>query len=84
MSKYTTAKAREQFSELLNKAAYGKERIILTRRGKDLVGVVPVEDIWLLEELENQIDLEEARKALKDAKKRGTIPWSTIKKKLSL
>jgi len=84
MGKYTTAKAREQFSELLNRSAYAKERIILTRRGKELVGVVPIEDVKLLEQLENQIDLEEARKSLRDSKKQGTIPWASIKKKLNL
>ncbi len=82
MSKYTTAKAREEFSEVLNRAAYGKERIVLTRRGKDLVGVVPIEDIHILEGLENQIDLEEARAAIRETKKLGTVPWERVKQEL--
>ena len=80
MSKYSTVKAREQFSEVLNKSAYGKERVVLTRRGRDLVAVVPIEDMHLLEKLEDRFDLEEARKALKDVENNGTIPWETIKK----
>lgn len=53
----STAEARNRFSEVINRAAYGKERIVLTRRGKDLVGVVPMEDVDLLERLEEQLDI---------------------------
>ncbi len=41
----TTVEARENFSELINKAAYGNERILLTRRGKALVAVVSLNDL---------------------------------------
>ena len=77
MSKYSTAKARKEFSEVINRIAYGKERIILTRRGKPVVAIVPIEDSEFLEELEDRIDLEDARKALKTE---GRIPWEVIKK----
>ena len=46
--KMTTVEARENFSELINQAAYGNERIILTRRGKALVAVVSLEDLQRL------------------------------------
>ena len=49
-SKMTTVEARNKFSELINQVAYGKKRIILTRRGKDIVAVVPIEDLRVLEE----------------------------------
>ena len=48
MIKMTTVEARENFSELINQAAYGNERIILTRRGKALVAVVSLEDLQRL------------------------------------
>lgn len=56
--------ARERLAELVNRAAYGKERLILGRRGKPLVALVPVEDVEALEAIEDAIDIEEARKAL--------------------
>ncbi|MDQ2784261.1 MAG: type II toxin-antitoxin system Phd/YefM family antitoxin, partial [Chloroflexota bacterium] len=34
MKTLSTAEARDQFSDVINRAAYGKERIVLTRRGK--------------------------------------------------
>jgi hypothetical protein len=38
----------------------------------------------LLEALEDKIDLEEARAALAEAKKKGTVPWEKIKKELGI
>ena len=32
-SKISTVDARNSFSEVINRAAYGKERVVLTRRG---------------------------------------------------
>lgn len=45
MIKMTTVEARENFSDLINKAAYGNERVILTRRGKALAVVIPLNDL---------------------------------------
>lgn len=84
MAQVNTVDARAQFSEIINRAAFGKERIILTRRGKEIVAVVPIEDVKLLEALEDRIDLEEARTALLEAKKKGTVSWQKIKKDLRL
>jgi len=80
----TTGKAREQLSYVINRAAFGKERIVLTRRGKEIAAVVPIEDVKLLEEIEDRIDLEEARAALAQVKSKGTIPWEKIKADLDL
>jgi hypothetical protein len=43
--------------------------------------MVPVKDLELLEELEDRMDLEEARKRLKEP---GRIPWKEIKERLGL
>jgi prevent-host-death family protein len=80
----TTVEARNRFSNLVNRAAFGKERTVLTRRGEEVAAVVPIEDVKLLEELENQIDLRDARAALREAKKKGTKPLSVFKKELGL
>lgn len=45
MLQMSTVEARENFSDMLNKAAYGNEHIILTRRGKPLVAVIPLKDL---------------------------------------
>jgi prevent-host-death family protein len=84
MGQVNTVDARAQFSEIINRAAFGKERITLTRRGKEIVAVVPIEDMKLLEALEDKIDLEDARTALAEAKKKGTVSWEKIKKELGI
>ncbi|MFO1433779.1 MAG: type II toxin-antitoxin system Phd/YefM family antitoxin [Candidatus Competibacteraceae bacterium] len=63
--------AREHFSELLDRVAVEKERIILTRRGKAVVAVVPVEDMELLEALEKQHDLRAFRAAKEEFERSG-------------
>jgi len=79
--KLTTSTARQNFSDMVNRAAYARERIILHRRKKPVAAVIPIEDLELLERLEDQMDLKAVRAALKEP---GTIPWETIKKKLKL
>jgi hypothetical protein len=38
-----------------------------------------MEDLELLQKLEDRLDLEAARAALKEAEQEGTIPWGKIK-----
>ena len=66
MATVTTVKAREAFSEMLNRAAYGKERIVLTRRGKGVAAIIPLEDLALIEAAENRQDAEEIRRRVKE------------------
>ena len=86
MTRLNVSKAREEFPDLVNRAAYGKERTIVSRRGKDLAAVIPIEDLRLLERLAQEemdrIDIEDARAALKEAKKKGTIPLRDFVKEL--
>ena len=84
MVRKPVSEARYDLAETLNRVRYKGERIVLHRRGKDVAALVPVEDLELLEELEDRIDLEAAREALKEAEKEGTISWSEVKKKLGL
>ena len=80
-TKETAARARKSFSDILNRAAYGKERVVIERRGRKLAAVVPLEDLALLEELEDRVDLEDARRRMKE---KGSTAWSKVKKDLGL
>ncbi len=82
MNEVSTIDARARFSDVVNRASYGKERIILTRRGKPIAAVVPIEDVEALEEIEDRIDLEEARKVL--AEGGPTIPLENLKRELGI
>jgi prevent-host-death family protein len=78
--KVTSSAARSEFSDIVNRAAYGGERVIVHRRKKPVAAVVPLADLELLEQLEDRIDLEDARRRLNEP----TVPWSKIKKDLDL
>jgi len=80
----STVELRENLSDAVNRAAFGKERVVLTRRGRKLAGIVPYEDVELLEALENKKDIEDAKKALKEAAKKGTISLQRLKQELGL
>jgi len=84
MTVISTVKARENFSDLVNRSAYGKERVVLTRRGKGIVAVVPIEDLKLLEAMEDRLDIEDIEKALADPENKKAIPWDKVKKDLGL
>ncbi|MGB8580673.1 MAG: type II toxin-antitoxin system Phd/YefM family antitoxin [Candidatus Sulfotelmatobacter sp.] len=81
LDKLTASEARQNFSDILNRAAYRGERVVVHRGKKAVAAVVPIEDVELLEKLEDEIDIAAARKALKDPR---TIPWEKIKKDLKL
>lgn len=74
-----TAEAKEVFSELINRVLHNKERIILTRRGKEVAALVPIEDLSLLQESQSKSDLHEAVEALKEARAQGTITLEELK-----
>ena len=74
-------KAKDAFSDTVNRTAYGKERIILTRRGKPLAALVPMEDIELLDRLENAADAEEVRQAREEAARGEVVAWDEVKAK---
>ncbi len=79
-----TSVARDSLSDTLNRVSYSKERIVIRRHGKDVAALVPMEDLMLLDEIEDRMDLEEARAALAEAEEKGTIPWEKVKEDLGL
>jgi prevent-host-death family protein len=74
------SEARTHLTEIVNKVAYGGKRIILARKGQNLVAIVPLDDLDALEALEDQIDIAAAKKAEGDVKKHGTVSWKKAKK----
>jgi prevent-host-death family protein len=80
MTKLTATAARDNFAELLNRAAFKGERIALERHGKTVAAIVSAEDLELLESLEDRIDLAAARRALKEPRRK----WDKVKAELGL
>jgi prevent-host-death family protein len=82
MTRISTAKARATFSDVIGRAVYGKERIVLERRGKPVAAVVPLEDLERLEALEDASDVKAARRAL--AEPGESIPYEAVRESLGL
>jgi len=80
----SVAQIRQEFAEALNQAAYGKKRVVITRRGRKLAAVVPIEDLHFLEERDEQLAIEQAKAAWEEAKEKGTISVEEAKRILGL
>jgi len=84
MTHLNVSKAREEFPDVVNRAAYGKERTIVSRRGKELAAVIPIEDLRLLERLAREEmdrqDIADARAAL--AERGKNIPLRDLMREL--
>lgn len=81
MTRLNVMEAKRAFGKTVNRVAFGKERLLLERRGEDVAAMVPPEDLRLLEELEDRFDLEAARKALREP---GSVSLEALKKELGL
>ena len=84
METLNTSNARERLAEVLNRVAFAKDRVRITRRGRAIAAVVPIEDLELIERLEDKIDLREAEQALAEVGEEGTIPLETLREELGL
>jgi prevent-host-death family protein len=84
MAHLPSSKAREGFADTINRVLFGKERVVLRRRGKEVAAVVSMEDLRLLEDLEDRIDLADAHAALAETKKKGAKSLDAILKGLGL
>lgn len=79
----STVEAKEEFIDLINRVSHAKERIVLTRRGKEIAAIVPVEDLLLLQDSQNKSDLQDALEALKEARTSGSTALETLKDEIS-
>ena len=78
----STADARKNFADIVNKVAYGSEPVILTRRGQEIAALVSMRELELLRQIEDRMDIEDAEKALADPE--GNIPAQEVWKELGL
>ena len=83
-TEFSFSDARSHLTDIANDVAFRGSRVVVTRKGKKLIAIVSIEDLAMLEAIEDRIDLDDAKKALADASKNGTISWESIKQKLDL
>jgi len=82
LNKITTADARQKFSNIINRVAFGNESFVLTRRGKPIAALVSMKELELLQEIEDKLDIEDAWKAKSEPGE--PIPWEVLKMELEI
>ncbi len=78
----STAEARKRLAEIVNKVAYGKEPVVLTRRGERIAALISMEELELLQLIEDYVDIEDAKQALEEPGK--NIPAEKLWKELGI
>ncbi len=76
MTAMTITKAEANLVEAVEQVADGGERVTLKRAGKPMAAIVSVDDLALLEAIEDELDVSDAKKARRHQKK---IPWNNLK-----
>ncbi|MGA2060399.1 MAG: type II toxin-antitoxin system Phd/YefM family antitoxin [Thermoguttaceae bacterium] len=75
------AEIRSNLAEVINRVAYGGERIILQRRGKQVLAMMPMEDLELITSMEDKADV---KAALKARKEKGGITLKELKARFKM
>jgi prevent-host-death family protein len=86
MTRLNVVELKNSLGDVLNRAEYQRERIIVHRRGKDAAVIMSVDDLRLferlLEEAEDRADVEAARVALAESPER--IPYEEFRRRQGL
>jgi len=86
MTRLNVVELRQSLADVLNRAEYRGERIVIHRRGKDAAAIISIEDLRLLERLiedaEDRLDVTAAREALAESSER--IPYAKVRERLGL
>ena len=84
MATMTVAEAKNRFSDVLRRAEYGGERVIVERHGKPVAAIVSTDDLRRLEVAEDAADRRDAQHALTEVARKGTVPLETVLRKYGL
>ena len=80
----SVADARSDLAELLNRVAYGGERLVITRHGRELAAIVPVEDVKLADRLRRFVARKDVARALAELDAGKAAPWEQLRRELDL
>ena len=76
-----------QLQDIVDRVAGANERVVLTREGRQVAAVVPIEDLEALRAMESREDAadnEACDRAEETFRAGETIPWAEAKRRLSV
>jgi len=77
---------RDGLGELINRVAYGGERVMVTRRGKKIVAIVSVEELELLEgvldAIADEIDIPLIKERMAEVERGDFVSLEQLKNEL--
>ena len=80
---YSKVETRDDnLNSLIRRVSEKKQHMAMTRRGKPVAAMVPIEDLEYLERLELEEEAEDT-KACKAAEKESSRPFSEVRKELA-
>jgi prevent-host-death family protein len=86
MKRLNVVELKNSLGDVLNRAEYQGERIVVHRRGKDAAAIISIADLKLFERLlaeaEDRLDLEAAQVALAESDER--IPYAEFRRRQGL
>ena len=84
----TSEEVRDGLGELINRVAYGGERVMVTRRGKKIVGIITAEEMELLEAvldaIEDEIDIPLVKERMAEIERGECVSLEQLKSELGL
>lgn len=78
----SAAEAREHLSEIIDQVAFGNERIVLTRHGKALVAMVPIDDLKALDRFQDYLDGQLADETWEEYQREGGVPIEVVEQEM--
>ena len=84
MGDVSTAEARRNLADLLNRVLYKRERVIVHRHGRQVAALISMEDVAELDALRDLLARREVRDALVELEERASIPWTALREELGL
>ena len=82
MADIPISEARDNLADIVSRAEHTQERTVLTRRGKPVAALIPIQELREIEAAEDAADIAAARDALADPAPR--IPHAEVMRELGL
>lgn len=82
MTTVTAKYLKERPAEVLGRVQYGNERVTITRYGREIAAVIPIEHARLLEELEDLVGIDDALKLVRELVWNGSVGLAEVRARL--